>query len=62
MWAQFELRFSDFGYLRRRRSELEYPGPTGPETTSFDEARRASADAIAMIEASAQPLPKRGIF
>ena len=60
--AQFEPGFADFGYLRRRRNELEYPGPTGPETTSAEEARQALADATAMVEASAQLLPALDIF
>ena len=60
--AQFEPGFADFGYLRRRRNELEYPGPTGPETTSAEEARQALADATAMLEASAQLLPALDIF
>ncbi|MFQ1004410.1 hypothetical protein [Modestobacter sp. SSW1-42] len=60
--AQFEPGFTDFGYLRRRRHELEYPGPTGPEITSVDEARQALTDATAMVEAIAQLLPALDIF
>jgi hypothetical protein len=55
--AQFEPGFADFDYLRRRRHELEYPGPTGPETTSIEEAQQALTDATGMVEASAQLLP-----
>ena len=46
--AQFAPSFADFRLLRRRRNELEYPSPSGPETVDITEAREAvrSAETI----------------
>jgi hypothetical protein len=59
--AQFGQGFRQFGALRRRRTELEYPERPGDDATT-DEATEAVDNAEAII-ASAQALPDQlGLF
>lgn len=59
--AQFGDSYRAFGAMRRRRNELEYPTVPGDETPPA-EARRAIADADALIEAARQILPMLGLY
>ena len=60
--AQFAPGFADYGYLRRRRNELEYPSATGPETTSAAEARQALVDAADIVDKAAALLAALELF
>lgn len=59
--AQFGDGFRSFGYLRRRRNELEYPsaGLDASETNEVDDALEQSRD---IIEAAEKLLPNLGFF
>ena len=59
--AQFGPVFRDFGGLRRRRNELEYPVDPADEAQPF-EAADAVAKAGEIIEAVRRLLPNLGIF
>ena len=59
--AQFGAALRNFGGLRRRRNELEYPQfPT--ERASANEAAETLETASEIIDAVAQLLPKLGLF
>lgn len=59
--AQFGSGFRNFGALRRRRNELEYP--TGPsEATSQAEATSAIRDAKTLLAAAKELLPGLSLF
>jgi len=60
--AQFSPGFAEFGNLRRRRHELEYPGAAGPESTSAEEARQALVDAADIVDKAATLLPALDLF
>lgn len=55
--AQFAPDFRDFRLLRRRRNELEYPAPSGPEAVEDDEAQQALRAAGAIVEHAEALLP-----
>ena len=59
--AQFGAGFRQFGALRRRRNELEYPERTGDEAT-VDEAREAIEHAAAIVSAADGLLDQLGLF
>lgn len=59
--AQFGPIFRQFGALRRRRNELEYPGRPGDEATP-DEARDAVDRAAGVVDDAARLLPQLGLF
>ena len=59
--AQFGAGFQQFGALRRRRNELEYPQAPGDEAT-VDEARESIDHAAAMITAADGLLNQLGLF
>ncbi len=59
--AQFAAGFRQFGALRRRRNELEYPQGPGDEAT-VDEARESIDHAAAMITAADGLLNQLGLF
>ncbi|HET9842120.1 MAG TPA: hypothetical protein VFQ01_08955 [Nocardioides sp.] len=59
--AQFGPGFRQFGALRRRRNELEYPERPGEDATS-DEAREAVSNADAIIAAAKDLLDQLGLF
>jgi hypothetical protein len=54
--AQFQEHFRDFGTLRRRRNELEYPSAYDAALDAA-EAAEAHDNAAAIIEAAAKLLP-----
>jgi hypothetical protein len=60
--AQFDPGFADFGYLRRRRNELEYPNPTRHEAATTDEAREALDAATGIIAQAELLLPRLDLF
>jgi len=59
--AQFGPGFRQFGALRRRRNELEYPQRPGDDAT-IDEATEAVDDAQAIITAARGLLDQLGLF
>jgi hypothetical protein len=59
--AQFGPGFRQFGALRRRRNELEYPERPGDDAT-HDEAAEAVDNAQAIITASQGLLDQLGLF
>jgi len=59
--AQFGPGFRQFGALRRRRNELEYPQRPGDDAT-IDEATEAVDDAQAIITAARGRLDQLGLF
>lgn len=59
--AQFGSGFRQFGALRRRRNELEYPERPGDESTA-DEAAEAVDNAEKIITAAQGLLDQLGLF
>lgn len=59
--AQFGPGFRQFGALRRRRNELEYPERPGDDATA-DEAREAVDKAQTMIDAASGLIGELGLF
>jgi HEPN domain-containing protein len=59
--AQFGPGFRQFGALRRRRNELEYPERSGDEAT-IDEASEAVDNAQKIISAAEGILEQLGLF
>lgn len=59
--AQFGPGFRQFGALRRRRNELEYPERPGDDAT-LDEARQAVESAEAIMSAAKDLLGQLGLF
>jgi hypothetical protein len=59
--AQFGDGFRSFGFLRRRRNELEYPS-SGSTTSDVEEATEAVAQSRSIIEAADQLLPNLSCF
>ena len=59
--AQFGPGFRQFGALRRRRNELEYPERPGDDATQ-DEATEAVANAEAILTAAKGLLDQLGLF
>ncbi len=59
--AQFGQGFRQFGALRRRRNELEYPERPGDEAT-VDEATEAVTQARTIIDAATDLLDQLGLF
>jgi HEPN domain-containing protein len=59
--AQFGSGFRQFGALRRRRNELEYPERPGDDATD-DEAREAVESAQTIITAAEGLLDQLGLF
>jgi HEPN domain-containing protein len=59
--AQFGAGFRQFGALRRRRNELEYPERPGDDAT-VEEATEAVAHAQQIITAAAGLLDQLGLF
>ena len=59
--AQFGPGFRQFGALRRRRNELEYPERPGDDATT-EEANNASENAGAIITAAQGLLDQLGLF
>ena len=59
--AQFGGGFRSFGFLRRRRNELEYPS-AGSTASDIDEAIDAVAQSRSIIEAADQLLQNLSNF
>ena len=59
--AQFGKGFRQFGALRRRRNELEYPERPGDDADAV-EASEAVSSAAAMISAAEELLDALGLF
>lgn len=59
--AQFGQGFRQFGALRRRRNELEYPERPGDESTA-EEAAEAVDNAERIITAAQELLGRLGLF
>ena len=59
--AQFGDGFRSFGFLRRRRNELEYPS-AGLAASDAQEAVDALAQALSIIEAADRLLPNPSFF
>lgn len=59
--AQFGPGFRQFGALRRRRNELEYPERPGDDATN-DEASAAVENAALIINAARDLLDQVGLF
>lgn len=59
--AQFGDGFRNFGFLRRRRNELEYPS-AATTTSDVEEATEAVAQSRSIIEAADQLLPNLRFF
>lgn len=59
--AQFGPGFRDFGALRRRRNELEYPRWSG-DSTNTAEARESITSARRIIAASLEIVDQLGMF
>lgn len=59
--AQFGPGFRQFGALRRRRNELEYPDVPGDDATS-EEASDAVGNAQAIVSAAEELLDQLGLF
>jgi hypothetical protein len=59
--AQFGQGFRQFGALRRRRNELEYPERPGDDATT-DEATEAVDNAEAIIASAQALLDQLGLF
>ncbi|MCL2423070.1 MAG: hypothetical protein FWD11_04115 [Micrococcales bacterium] len=61
MRAQFGSGFRQFGYLRRRRNELEYPQRPGDDA-STTEATTAIDDATDLVAAAQRLIDQLGLF
>ena len=61
MRAQFGEGFRDFGILRRRRNELDYPTIPG-ETTTREEADEAVKTVQQLVAAAEKLLPTLGLY
>jgi hypothetical protein len=61
MVAQFRDGFEDFGALRRRRNEIEYPVKV-TDTVVAEEIEEALAVIAAMLERATALLPSLGLF
>lgn len=61
MRAQFSPGFRDFGWMRRRRNEVEYPS-TADSAVSTDELSEALIAAASMVDVANQLLPRLGPF
>jgi hypothetical protein len=59
--AQFGPGFRQFGALRRRRNELEYPERPGDDATT-EEATEAVDHALAIVTAAEGQLDQLGLF
>lgn len=59
--AQFGTVFRQFGALRRRRNELEYPERPGDDAT-VEEASECVEHAAAILTAANDLLPQLGLF
>lgn len=59
--AQFGDGFRSFGYLRRRRNELEYPS-AGLAASDLNEVTDALDQSRSLIEAAERLLPNLGFF
>jgi HEPN domain-containing protein len=59
--VQFGAGFRQFGALRRRRNELEYPERPGDDATA-DEASDAIEDAVKIVAAAEGLLNQLGLF
>lgn len=59
--GQIGQGFRDFGTMRRRRNELEYPD-LPDETANPQQTQQALDDAQALIDAAIPLLPGLGIF
>ncbi|MDQ3350197.1 MAG: HEPN domain-containing protein [Acidobacteriota bacterium] len=59
--AQFGSGFRQFGALRRRRNELEYPERPGDDAT-IDEANEAVENAQAIVTAAEGLIEQLGLF
>ena len=59
--AQFGDGFRGFGYLRRRRNELEYPS-AGTAASDTDEANDAVAESRGIVQAAERLLPNLSFF
>jgi hypothetical protein len=59
--AQFGESFQDFGDLRRRRDELEYPRVPG-DTPTADEAKQAVDDASRLIAGARRLIEQLAFF
>lgn len=59
--AQFGPGFRQFGALRRRRNELEYPERPGDDATD-DEAREAVENAQTIVTAASGLIDQLGVF
>jgi hypothetical protein len=57
--AQFGDGFRGFGYLRRRRNELEYPSAAASDV---DEANDSVAESRSIVQAAERLLPNLGFF
>jgi len=59
--AQFGPGFRQFGALRRRRNELEYPERPGDEATT-EEAKESIASAATIVAAAKALIDQLGLF
>jgi uncharacterized protein (UPF0332 family) len=59
--AQFGDGFRGFGFLRRRRNELEYPS-AGTAASDVDEAKDAVTESASIVEAAGQLIPNLSLF
>ncbi len=59
--AQFGDGFRGFGFLPRRRNELEYP-TAGTAASDVDEANDAAAQSGGIVQAAEKLLPNLGFF
>lgn len=59
--AQFGDGFRGFGFLRRRRNELEYPSASTAASDVY-EANEAVAESRSIVEAAEQLLPNLSFF
>lgn len=59
--AQFGGVFRQFGVMRRRRAEIEYPRYPGDDVPA-DEARAALADAGSIVDAAEKLMPSLPVF
>lgn len=61
MRAQFGSGFAEFGGLRRRRHEIQYPLTPG-EPVDDAEIDKALVDAMKLVDAAEALLPELGLF